>query len=71
MIDCRYLTSFSLTRTQWQAIFTGTWLKQTYAFEADKRFQQINQNNDLAFQTEVDFCFWLNTSRQYSLKSQL
>ena len=71
MIDYRYLTSFSLTRTQRQARFPGTCLQQTYALEADKHFQQITQKNDLAFQTKVDFCFWLNTSRQYSSKSQL
>ena len=71
MIDCRYLTSFSLTRTQRRASFPGTCLQQTYALEADKHFQQISQKNDLAFQTKFDFYFWLNTSRQYSLKSQL
>ena len=71
MIDYRYLKSFSLTRAQRQARFRGTCLKQTYALEADKHFQQISQKNDLAFQTKVDICFWLNTSRQYSSKSQL
>ena len=71
MIDYRYLKSFSLTRAQRQARFRGTCLKQTYTLEADKHFQQISQKNDLAFQTKVDFCFWLNTSRQYSSKSQL
>lgn len=71
MIDYRYLTSFSLTRTQRQASFPGTCLQQTYALEADKHFQQITQKNDLAFQALVNFCFWMNTSRQYSSKSQL